>query len=170
MQSVSITGHSGPSYPQNVYHPHAYAQFYNHSMPYTYGIPPTTVPQPAPSPGPAGPTVTVPTPPLHSEPPPLPILVASEEAKPQPAVVPKQGPGHPCKQPASEITSGTVARKPHHWKGCTISSQNWTAQDLIALTHYVEEAVPLGMNVWKRIEGQYNNEYAILNNQQECVS
>ena len=61
-------------------------------MPYTYSIPPTTVPQPAPSPGPAGPTVTVPTPLLHSKPPPLPTLVASEEAKPQPAVVPKQGP------------------------------------------------------------------------------
>ena len=166
VQSVSITGQSGPSYPPHIYHPHAYTQLYNHSMPYTYGIP-TTIPQSAPSPGAVGPTVTVPTPPPHSEPPPLPMLVASEEAKSQPAIVPKRGPGRPRKQPAGEIASGAVARKPYHRKGRTIGSQNWTARDLIALTHYVEEAIPLGMNVWKRIEGQYNNEYAILNNRQE---
>ena len=167
IQSVSITGQSGPSYPPNIYHPHPYAQFYNHSVPYTYGIPPTAIPHPAPSPGPAGPTVTVPTPPPHSEPLPLPTLTTTEEGKSQPATVPKRGPGRPRKQPTGEITSGTVARKPQHQKGHTTGSQNWTAQDLIVLAHYVKEAVPLGMNVWKRIEGQYNNEYAIPNNRQE---
>jgi hypothetical protein len=46
-------------------------------------------------------------------------------------------------------------------------SQNWSAHDLMALAQYVEVTVPLGMNVWKRVEGLYNNEYAIPNNRQE---
>jgi hypothetical protein len=37
----------------------------------------------------------------------------------------------------------------------------------MALAHYVEEAVPLGMNVWKRIEGIFNREYAIPNSRKE---
>ena len=31
----------------------------------------------------------------------------------------------------------------------------------------MEAGVPLGMSIWKQIEGQYNKEYAIPNNQQE---
>ncbi|KAH9010626.1 hypothetical protein EDB84DRAFT_1445605 [Lactarius hengduanensis] len=52
-------------------------------------------------------------------------------------------------------------------KGHTRGSQNWSTQDVITLTHFVEEAIPLGMNVWKRIEGLYNNNYAIPNNRRE---
>ncbi|KAF8260203.1 hypothetical protein EI94DRAFT_1811982 [Lactarius quietus] len=35
------------------------------------------------------------------------------------------------------------------------------------LAHFMEEGIPLGMNVWRRIEGQYNKEYTILNNRKE---
>ena len=90
----------------------------------------------------------------------------SEEVKP--LVPAKRGPGCPRKQPAGGVMSGqgVTARRPTR-KGCTPGSQNWIAQDLIALAHFVEADVPLGMNVWKRIEGQYNKEYAILNDRQE---
>lgn len=39
----------------------------------------------------------------------------------------------------------------------------------MALAHYVEEALPLRMNVWKQIAGLYNKGYAIPNNRQECI-
>ncbi|KAH9030581.1 hypothetical protein EDB83DRAFT_2319314 [Lactarius deliciosus] len=140
----SHVGKSGPLYQPSVYHPHVYAQYYNQSLPYRYSVQPIGMPPP------------------HSEPFPIPTPVSSEET-PVPA---KRGPGRPrnLKQPTD-----TAARKPHATvrKGRMTGSQNWSAQDLIALAHFVEEAVPLGMNVWKRIEGQYNSDYAIPNNRQE---
>lgn len=133
---------------------------------------PTVITQPTALPaGPVGPTApTAPTPTPHStsEPSVVPAFIAGEEAKPPPAepMPAKQGPGRRRKQPAGEIASGTAARKPAR-KGRISGTQNWSAPDLKALASYVEEAVPLGMNVWKRVEGRYNNEYAIPNNRQE---
>jgi hypothetical protein len=117
----------------------------------------------------------------RSEPSPIPAPIPSEEAKPPV----RRGPGRPRKQPAGETASdqtganntvysqsmdtSSMARRPRPAarKGRTTGSQNWNVQDLIALAHYVEEGVPLGMNVWKRISGQYNTGYAIPNNRQE---
>ena len=167
--SVSVIGQSGPPYQSNIYHPHVYPQFYNQGMPYTYNMQPTVITQPAALPvGPVGPTAPTPMPHSSSEPSAIPAVMAGEEAKPPLAepVPGKQGPGPHCKQPVGETTSGTGARKPAQ-KGHMISSQNWSALDLKALAHYVKEALPLGINVWKRIKGQYNNEYAIPNNWQE---
>ena len=130
---------------------------------------PTVITQPAALPvGPVGPTAPTPMPHSSSKPSAIPAVIAGEEAKPPPAepVPGKQGPGRHRKQPAGETTSGTGARKPAR-KGRMTGSQNWSALDLKALARYVEEALPLGMNVWKRIEGRYNNEYAIPNNRQE---
>ncbi|KAH9070751.1 hypothetical protein EDB83DRAFT_2517913 [Lactarius deliciosus] len=95
---------------------------------------------------------------------PVPVATPSEERK---SPVPKRGPGRPRKLPA-EIVPEKVPCAPAQ-KGRTKGSQNWSTQDLITLAHYVEEAIPLGMNVWKRIEGLYNNDYAIPNNQRERV-
>ncbi len=171
-----VVGQSGPLYQPNVYHPQFYAQYYSQSVPYSYSVQPTVQGTPAP----AGPTTSsVPAAPPHSEPSPVPALVPSEEAKPP--VLTKRGSGRPRKRPAVEITSGQVgksnnvtsqstdtARRPNiARKGRSTGSQNWSARDLIALAHFVEGAVPLGMNVWKRIEKQYNNDYAIPNNRQE---
>ncbi len=169
-------GQSGPLYQPNVYHPHIYAQYYNQSVPYSYSVQPTVEVTPAPA---APTTSSVPVALSCSKPSPVPALVPSEEAKPP--VPAKRGPGHPRKQPAGEMTSGQISksnnvtsqstdttRRPNiAQKGHSTGSQNWSARDLIALAHFVEEAVPLGMNVWKRIERQYNDEYAIPNNQQE---
>ena len=79
-----------------------------------------------------------------------PTQVTSEETKPSQS----------SKAAARRLRQST-------WKGRMSGSQNWSAQDLIALAHYVEGDVPLGMNVWKRIEGLYNKDYAIPNNRQE---
>ncbi|KAI9452663.1 hypothetical protein BJY52DRAFT_1402809 [Lactarius psammicola] len=136
-----VIGQSGPSYQPNIYHPHIYPQYYNQSVPYSYSVQPTTQVTPAPA---APTTSNVPVAPPHSEPSPVPAPIPSKEAKtPVPA---KRGPGRPRKQPAGEVTGGQIGK---------------------ALAHFVEEAVPLGMNVWKRIERQYNDEYAIPNNRQE---
>lgn len=80
----------------------------------------------------------------------------------------------PHEQPTGGVMSdqqvfkltNTTAKRPT-WKGWIAGSQNWIAQNLIGLAHFVEADIPLGMNVWKWIEGQYNKEYAIPNNQQE---
>ncbi|KAH9025033.1 hypothetical protein EDB85DRAFT_2150061 [Lactarius pseudohatsudake] len=94
----------------------------------------------------------------------VPVATPSEESK---SSKPKRGRGRPPKQPAGEIVPNQKAPRAPAQKGRTKGSQNWTAQDLIALAHYVEEAIPLGMNVWKRIEGLYNSDYAIPNNRRE---
>lgn len=52
-------------------------------------------------------------------------------------------------------------------KGRMRGSQNWSKQDLKALAHYVEGAPYLKWDVWKQIEGRYNNEYALPNERQE---
>ncbi len=165
-QNVSVVGQSGPSYQPNIYHPHVYAPYYNQT-PYSYNMQPS-----AQSPAPAGPTTLsfIPTATRQSEPSPIPMVAPSEERE-SPVPV-KRGPGRPCKQPTGETTKSadTAARRPHAptaRKGRTTGSQNWSAQDLVALARFVEGAVPLGMNVWKRIEGLYNNEYAIPNNRRE---
>ena len=79
---------------------------------------------------------------------------------PIPALVPSEV--HEDAKQAVPAKRGSRARK-----GRASGSQNWSAPDIIALAHYVESAVPLGMNVWKRIEALYNQDYAIPNNRQE---
>jgi hypothetical protein len=177
-ENTSVVGPSGPSYQPSVYHPHAYPQFYNQSMPYGYSIQPTTQ---ASAPLTTSSLSNVPAATPHSEPSltPVPVSSPGEDTK-FPALAKR---GRPRKQPAAggEIITGqigknsvstpsltaTSARRPNARKGRIPGSQNWSARDLIALAHYVEGEVPLGMNVWKRIEGLYNNEYAIPNNRQE---
>ena len=162
-QNVSVVGQSGPSYQPNIYHPHVYTPYYNQTL-YSYNMQPSTQ-----SPAPAGPMTSafIPAATHQSKPSPIPMVAPSEERE-SPVPV-KQGPGHPHKQPTGETTNlvDTAARRPHApaaWKGCTMGSQNWSTQDLVALAHFVEGAVPLGMNVWKWIEGLYNNKYTIPNN------
>ena len=162
-QERNVVGQIGPSYQANIYRPPIYTQYYNQGIPYTYNVP--TIPRPS-SPSPTRAASSVPVAQPHSEPVPSIPPPPSEEAKP--SVPAKRGPGRPRKQPAGGVMSGqgVTARRPTR-KGRTPGSQNWIAQDLIALTHFVEADVPLGMNVWKRIEGQYNKEYAIPNDRQE---
>ncbi|KAI9431135.1 hypothetical protein BJY52DRAFT_1232221 [Lactarius psammicola] len=146
-QNVSVVRQSGPSYQPNIYHPHVYTPYYNQTVPYAYTMHPSTQPS-----APAGATTPsfVPAAARQSEPPiPIPVTVPSEERKSPLPVSAAKRPRAPA------------------WKGRTSGSQNWSAQDLITLARYVEGAVPLGMNVWKHIEGLYNNEYAIPNNRQE---
>ena len=67
---------------------------------------------------------------------------------PVPALVPSKV--HEDAKQAVPAKQGSCA-----WKGHASGSQNWSALDIIALAHYVESAVPLRMNVWKRIEALY---------------
>ncbi|KAH9016941.1 hypothetical protein EDB85DRAFT_2155530 [Lactarius pseudohatsudake] len=189
-QNVPVIGQSaGPSYQPNVYHPHAFNPYYNQAISYNYNMQPNMHASPAPE----GPFMSsfalTPTPTYQSEPSsiptPVPVATPSEESN---SSKPKQGRGRPPKQPTGEIQVVPVQRAPRPpkhptgeiqvvpdqkaprqpaQKGHTRGSQNWSAQDLLALARYVEEAIPLGMNVWKRIEGLYNNDYAIPNNRQE---
>ncbi|KAI9463182.1 hypothetical protein BJY52DRAFT_1184732 [Lactarius psammicola] len=168
-QNVSVVRQSGPSYQPNIYHPHVYTPYYNQTVPYAYTMQPSTQPS-----APAGATTPsfVPVATRQSEPPiPIPVTIPSEERKSPPPV--RRGPGRPRKQHTGETATpnptDSAAKRPRApaQKGHTSGSQNWSAQDLIALARYVEGAVPLGMNVWKHIEGLYNNEYAIPNNRQE---
>ncbi|KAH9014552.1 hypothetical protein EDB85DRAFT_2157315 [Lactarius pseudohatsudake] len=129
------------------------------------------------SPAPEGPFMSsfalTPAPTYQSEPSsiPTPVPVATPSEGPERKSPVKRGPGRPRKQPTSETVPDKVpdqkAPRAPAQKGRTRVSQNWSTQDIIALTHFVEEAIPLGMNVWKRIEGLYNNDYAIPNNRQE---
>jgi hypothetical protein len=147
---------SGSSYQPHIYipHPHGYAHadphYYNgQSRPYSYGVQHTAQAPPALPLATPPPSTSLSKPAVKQPPEPLPNIT-SEETKPG-------------------RNSKTAARRPrtHTRKGRASGSQNWSTQDLIALAHYVEEAVPFGMNVWKRIEGLYNKDYAIPNNRQE---
>ncbi|KAI9465755.1 hypothetical protein BJY52DRAFT_1220503 [Lactarius psammicola] len=148
-QNVSVVGQSGPSYQPNIYHPHVYTPYYNQTVPYAYIMQPSTQPS-----APAGATTPsfVPAAARQSEPPiPIPVTVPSEERKSPPPV--RRGPGRPRKQHTGETATpnptDSAAKRPRApaRKGRTSGSQNWSAQDLIALAHYVEGAVPLGMNI-----------------------
>ncbi|KAH8979483.1 hypothetical protein EDB83DRAFT_2537246 [Lactarius deliciosus] len=172
-QNVPVIGQSvGPSYQPNVYHPHAFNPYYNQAISYNYNMQPNMHASPAPE----GPFMSsfalTPTPTHQSDPSsiPTPVPVATPSGEPErksPGPPVKRGPGRPCKQPTGEtVPDQKVPRAPAQ-KGRIRGSQNWSAQDLFALAHYVEEAIPLGMNVWKRIEGLYNNDYAIPNNRRQ---
>ncbi|KAH9009952.1 hypothetical protein EDB85DRAFT_1902616 [Lactarius pseudohatsudake] len=173
-QNVPVIGQSaGPSYQPNTYHPHAFNPYYNQAVSYNYNMQPNMHASPAPE----GPFMSsfalTPAPTYQSEPSsiPTPVPVATPSEEPERKSPVKRGPGRPRKQPTSETVPNKVpdqnAPRAPAQKGRTRGSQNWSTQDIIALTHFVEEAIPLGMNVWKRIEGLYNNDYAIPNNRRE---
>ncbi|KAH9038701.1 hypothetical protein EDB85DRAFT_2141592 [Lactarius pseudohatsudake] len=175
-QNVPIIGQSaGPLYQPNTYHPHAFNPYYNQAVSYNYNMQPNMHALPAPE----GPFMSsfalTPAPTYQSEPSsnPTPVPVATPSEEPERKSPVKRGPGHPRKQPTSKTVPNKVPNQnapcAPAQKGRTQGSQNWSTQDIIALTHFVEEAIPLGMNVWKRIKGLYNNDYAILNNQREHV-
>ncbi|KAH8993545.1 hypothetical protein EDB86DRAFT_2830073 [Lactarius hatsudake] len=172
-QNVPIIGQSvGPSYQPTKYHPHAFNPYYNQAISYNYNMQPNMHTSPAPE----GPFMLsfalTPTPTHRSDPSliptPVPVATPSEEPERKSPVL-NQGPRCPCKQPTGETVPDQKVPCAPAQKGHLRGSQSWSAQDLFTLTHYVEEAISLGMNVWKQIEGLYNNEYTIPNNQQQCT-
>ncbi|KAH9160717.1 hypothetical protein EDB89DRAFT_1914461 [Lactarius sanguifluus] len=170
-QNVPVIGQSGPLYQPNAYHPHAFNPYYNQAILYNHNMQPNMHASPAPE-GPFMSSFALTPTPTHqsgpsSIPTPVPVATSSEEPK-RKSPVQKRGPGRPPKQPVI-VPDQEAPRAPAGpaQKGRKKGSQNWSAQDIIALTHYVEEAIPLGMNVWKRIEGLYNNDYAIPNNRRK---
>ncbi|KAH9024958.1 hypothetical protein EDB84DRAFT_1614164 [Lactarius hengduanensis] len=174
-QNVPVIGQSGPLYQPNAYHPHAFRvnPYYNQAISYNYNMQPNMHTSPAPE-GPFMSSFALTPTPTHQfepssipKPVPVPAVATSSEEPGRKSPVQKRHPGRPPKQPAGEIVPDQKAPPAPAQKGRKKGSQNWSAQDIIALTRYVEEAIPLGMNIWKRIEKLYNNDYAIPNNRRK---